>query len=245
MNTLRGRVAPFLLVLLLGACSRSENGSGPTPTPGASLAASPGAVSATPDPARPLPSPVPDVVARVNGEPIRLVQILPLAREELVHVSVKDRDARRPAVLRHALERYIDRELLLQEALAQGVKADTRAVDWAYDQARREQPDDEAWAEYLADRGLDPQSFKEELRIQHTVSALLERVGNGFPVSDEEARAAYEKDPASFGVVGAHPPAFERVRDEVRTVLRVRKREKVADALIALLLARARIETFL
>lgn len=237
MNTLRGPLAPFVLVLLLGACSRSERGVEPTPTPGAA--------SATPDPARPLPSPVPDVVARVNGQPIRLAQILPLAREELVHVSVKDRDARRPVVLRHALERYIDRELLLQEALAQGVAADTRAVDWAYDQARREHPDDEDWAQYLADRGLDPQSFKEELRTQHTVSAFLERVGNGFPVSDEQARAAYEKDPASFGVADAHPPDFERVRDKVRTVLRVREREKIANALIARLRARARIETFL
>jgi peptidyl-prolyl cis-trans isomerase C len=237
MNARRALFAAFALALVVGACSRPERGSGPTPASGSA--------SATPDPARPLPSPVPDVVARVNGQPIRLAQILPLAREELNHVSVKDRDARRPAVLRHALERYIDRELLLQEALTQGVQADTRAVDWAYDQARREHPDDEAWAEYLADRGLDPQSLREELRVQHTVSTFLEQVGNGFPVSDEEARAAYEKDPASFGVAGAHPPDFERDRDKVRTVLRVREREKVADALIARLRARARIETFL
>jgi hypothetical protein len=243
MNTPRASVALFAVGLLLGACAGSERGSAPSPTPGATVAASPG--SATPDPSRPLPSPVPDIVARVNGQPIRLAQILPLAREELIHVSVKDRDARKPAVLRHALERYIDRELLLQEALSQGVEADTRAVDWAYDQARREHPDDEAWAEYLADRGLDAQSFKQELRVQHTVSTFLERAGNGFPVSDEEARAAYEKDPGSFGVAGAHPPDFERVRDKVRTVLRVREREKIADALIARLRARARIETFL
>jgi SurA-like N-terminal domain len=243
MTVFRPYLAPLALALLLGACSSPDPG--PTPAPGAAAAASPGSASAAGDPARPLPSPVPEVVARVNGQPIQLAQILPLAREELSHVSVKDRDARMPAVLRHALERYIDRELLLQEALAHGVEADSRAVDWAYDQARREHPDDAAWAEYLADRGLDPQSFKAELRIQHTVSAFLAQEGNGFPVSDDAARAAYEKDPASFGASAEHPPDFESVREKVRAALRFREREKVADALIARLRARARIETFL
>ncbi|HEY6547545.1 MAG TPA: hypothetical protein VI589_06555, partial [Vicinamibacteria bacterium] len=49
------------LVLLTAACSR-----GPSPSEGASA-----------DPGRPLPSPLPDVVARVNGQAVSLKDILP------------------------------------------------------------------------------------------------------------------------------------------------------------------------
>ena len=112
--------------LLLAACSG-------TPAP------SPSPVST--DLGRPLPSPVPEVVARVNGQPVRIGQILPIAKTELDKVPVSDRDRKKPEVLRRALQQYVDRELLLQEALARGVQADTREVDWAYDQMRREHGD--------------------------------------------------------------------------------------------------------
>jgi len=151
---------PAVLVLALAGCSRPAGG------PAASR-------SDALDPARPLPSPVPDVVARVNGEPIRIYQILPMAKAELDRVSVAQRDEKKPEVVRHALQQYIDRELLLQEALARGVKADSADVDWNYDQMRREHPDEAAWRDFLAKQGMDPQSFRAELRAQQTVAALI------------------------------------------------------------------------
>jgi len=210
----------------------------------AGKAASPSPASAAHDPARPLPSPVPEIVARVNGEPIHLSQILPLAKADLDKVHVSERDAHRPVAVRHALQRYIDRELLLQEALAHGIKADTRQVDWAYDQARREYPDDQAWRDHLAAEGFDQDSFKAELRIQHTVSALLQREVGGLSVSEDEARSAYEADPSAWGVEGDAPP-FEEVKDHVRDVLLRRKRADATRALVSRLRARARIETYL
>jgi predicted transcriptional regulator len=171
------RRAVTLLVLLLAACSR-----GPSATP------SPSASSA--DLARPLPSPLPDVVARVNGQPIRIQQILPVAKAELDRVSVAERDKKKPEVLRRALLQYVDRELLLQEAIARGVEADSRDVDWAYDQMRREHADDRAWNEFLAGQGMDAQSLKVELRARHTVDALLGREASGRPGDRTEVQAA-------------------------------------------------------
>lgn len=219
------------------ACSRPAGetaaGSSPSP-PGAAL-----------DPSRPLPSPIPEVVARVNGQPIRIGQILPVARGELVKVKVADRDARRPAVLRQALQRYIDRELLLQEAIARGVQADTRALDWAYDQARREHPDEAAWNEHLAEQGFDQASFKAELRVQHTVSTLLAQEAGGLDVSDAEVREAYDADPSAWIVEGDEPPSFEDVKDRIRATLRHQKRGRAADTLLRELRSKARIELLL
>lgn len=156
------RAVPVLVALALASCSRPAAGPGGPATPGPA------------ELARPLPSPVPDVVARVNGRPVRVHQILALAKAELDRMSVAERDARKPEALRRALEKYVDRELLLQEALARGVEADSRAVEWAFDQMRRERRDEQAWAEFLAGQGLDERALRGELRAQLTVEALLD-----------------------------------------------------------------------
>jgi hypothetical protein len=222
------RVAAFILGLLLAGCSGA-------PTPPASA-----------DLGRPLPSPVPEIVARVNGQAIRLAQILPIAKSEIEKVSLPERDKKKPEVLRRALDQYVDRELLLQEALARGLQADAREVDWAYDQMRREQPDDKAWEDFLAARALDPQSLKNELRAQRTVALLVEQEVKAFPVSEATARAAYDRDPAAFaGQEKGAPPSFEAVRPRVEDAVREGQRKAIHDALLGRLRGKARIELLL
>jgi len=225
------RAVVLVLGLLLAACSGA-----PTPSPS----------PASRDPRRPLPSPVPEVVARVNGQPIRIGQILPIAKSELEKVSVPDRDRMKPEIVRRALEQYVERELLLQEALARGIQADSREVDWAYDQLRREHADDRAWDEFLAARGMDTQVLKAELRAQHTVTALVEQEVKAFPVSEAAARAAFEADPKAFaGEAQGAPPAFEAVRAEVEAAVRQGQRQAIYDALVGRLRGKARIEILL
>lgn len=224
-------------LLFLAAC-----GGGPARQASSSGAAA----AATPDPARPLPLPLPDVVARVNGQPILIGQILPIAKSTLDKWRDGERERHKPEALRGALERFIDRELLLQEALARGIKADTRQVDWSYDQARSEHKDDDEWAAYLIVRGTDPQTFRAELRAQHTVAALLADEARNVAISEQELRAAYDADPMSFAAAGsATAPAFDDVRSEVEKALRRSKTEEVQEGLLRSLRARARIETYL
>lgn len=235
MSTSRANV--ILLAVLLAACSRSGG-------PAATVSPSPSPTSA--DPSRPLPSPVPSVVARINGQPVLLTQILPLARAELERVPSEERDRRKPEVLRHALGQYVDRELLFQEALTRRIQADAAGVDWAYDQARREHRDDEEWAGFLAKQGMDPQSFRAELRIQRTVASLLEEEARTFVVPEAWSRAAYDADPASFAEPGAKgAPPFEAVRGRIEAAVRTQKREAIFQVLLDRLRARARIEIFL
>jgi hypothetical protein len=235
------RTAQALLALPLMAlvtCSGSE-----TP-PASAVSPSP---SATPgDPNRPLPDPLPEVLARVNGHPIRLAVVVPLVRDELRRFPPFQRDERTPVVMRRALQRYIDQELLLQEALARGVEADTHTVERDYDQARREHPDEEEWTEFLASLGFEPQSFKAALRVRHTVAALIREEADIGPVGDEEARAAFEADPAAFTPPGAsEPPRFETVREKVKEAVQERKENEAGASLVERLRERAQIETFI
>lgn len=173
---------PTALLACALACSPTAD----APRAAASASPSPGGAS---DLSRPLPSPVPDVVARVNGRAIRLAQVLPAARSELRRPSVADAEHRKAEALRRALQQCVERELLVQEALARGIEAEARQVDWAYDQLRREYRDDAAWEAFLAGEGFDALSFRGELRLQQTVSALLDREAQARNVTRDEARA--------------------------------------------------------
>jgi len=232
------RLLGALLVSTLAlapACSRPE----------ADPVAEGGPSPASLDPARPLPSPLPEVVARVNGEPIRFAQIVPMAGREMENDPEAVGEGGRNRAVRRALERYIDRELLFQEARARGITADQRTLEWTYDQARQEHADDEAWEAFLADEGLDPEAFKTEMRIQHTVSALLEAEAGGVPVSDDQARAAFEANPSAFAPPGQPPPSFDAARDLVKAALRQQRLSEITRRLVGDLRARARIEIFL
>ena len=229
-------VLPPLLLLLLASCTEAPPPDAAQTAPGAPL----------PDPARPLPLPLPEVVARVNGQEIRIRQILPLAKAALDRVSVAERDKRKPEVVRQALDSYINRELLLQEALARGIAANTRDVEQSYDQMRAEHAGDAEWAYFLSEQGSDPQSFKAELRVQHTVAALVVREVQAWPVPEAEARAAFESNPQGFGPAGAaEPPSFDAVKSEVEEAVRQHKAEEIQAALVARLRARAKIELYL
>jgi peptidyl-prolyl cis-trans isomerase C len=210
---------------VLGGLAAACSGTGAPPAPGTPGAGEPPAI----DRAAPLPSPIPEVVARVNGRPIYLRQIVALAREELE--KSRDREKDKPGALRHAMQQYVARELLLQEALARRLTADEAALERAYDELRLRYRDEKAWTDYLAAQGHTPQSFREELRIQQTVQSLVNRESLEIRVSEEEARAYLAANPNPFGLgerltvsrilvrapegVGADPRAQARVQAEL------------------------------
>jgi peptidyl-prolyl cis-trans isomerase C len=149
------------------------------------------------DLAKPLPSPVPDPVARVNGQAISLRNVALAARQAAGAAEITDED--RPRRLRDAMYKLITRELLFQEATARGVAPDERAIEQSYNEARLPFPEDAAWAKALADQGFDPQSYRQELRVQHTVGALLGQEARSFPdPSEQEALVYYNTHPERF-----------------------------------------------
>lgn len=177
-----------LLFLLLAACTAPAPRPSPSPSASARSPAATGAES-------PLPDPLPEIVARLDGEPIYLRDIVPLARGKLNKVPVNT-DHYKPRILREALAQYIDRELLLREALAQGVQADTKMVQQIYDAARADFPDEEQWKANLYWRGFDPKGFKAELRAQQTIDVFLARE-SGAPESTDPRDAAMRRAEAA------------------------------------------------
>lgn len=227
---------PCAALLLLVACSDA-----PAPDKDSASAASP-----TPDPSRPLPLPLPEVVARVNGQEIRIQQILPRARAVLAKFPNAEREQRRPEAVRRALDDYVTRELLLQEALARGISADTRAVEKGFDVIHAEHPEERDWQAFLSEQGMDAQTLKAEVRVQHTVAALIAEEIRSWPVPEELAREAFAASPRGFGEPDATAtPTFEAVREEVEDVVRRHRADEIRTELVARLRARARIELYI
>jgi hypothetical protein len=186
----------FLGVAVCGlGCRRHEAPASSTPAgsvPGAAASPSPN------DDARPLPDPLPTIAARVNGQPIWIRIVLLYVQKTHGKEVIGNLD--KPHVIREALERCIDRELLFQEALVQKLTPSDGEIQAAYERSRREYPNDEDWDKYLLGRHLTNDLYKAEIRTEKTVGLLMRQtVGNLTPVSDEEARKYFD----------AHPEVFE------------------------------------
>ena len=234
------------LCLAVMSCSGGSVPS-PSPSPAAAGAASP-VPTAEPgappeiDRVTPLPKPLPEVAARVDGQPIptRTVRLI-------VEQSGRGRGAaaEEPAVYRQALQQAIVRELLFQEAIRRKIAASDAQVEQTYNEARVRFKDDKAWAEMLKGQGWDPQSFRNELRVHHTIQALLAKVADeaSAQATDQEAQAFYDSHPAVFDAgervrashilvripEGATGPAKEELRKKADALLqRVRAKEDFA-----------------
>jgi hypothetical protein len=226
-------LSPILAALLAGAC-----GAGPRPSP------TPGAATGPIDSQRPLPSPLPEIAARVNGQPILLLRVALVARRE--QAKAADRSVPSAPALRQALQQLLVRELLLQEALARGVQADARAVERAYDAERARYLDELEWHLFLERQGLTADDFRAELRARALIDELQRRVVADIDpgaFSDDETRAFYEAHPELSPTQPTAP--YEQAEETARRALaQTRSRERL-DELVRSLEARAKIDVYL
>ena len=235
------RRSPVAVVVLAVAASSCSGGGGApaSPPPAAAASAAPSAEPGAPpeiDRVTPLPKPLPEVAARVNGQPIPLRTVRVLA-EQVGRQAGPGPAAEEPYVYRQALQQGIVRELLFQEAVRRKVTAADARVERAYNEARVRFKDDKAWAAVLADQGMDAQSFRTELRVQQTIQALLAQVAEEAQAqaqaSDQEAMAFYESHPAVFDAGERVKASHILVRvPEGATGARKAELRKKADALL-------------
>ena len=231
------------LVLLLPLASAACAGGPPSATP------APEAVTEA-QKLRPLPSPLPLVAARVNGQEISIRNVAIRVHESIELGKVSE--SRRNALFREALEQEVQRELLFQEAQKRGITADTLAVQRAYDQLRGHYPNPEEWKAFLRSRSLDDDTYRLELRIRFTAQAMLTAEATEHPpmsATDEEARALYDKTPDSaFLEKGASPqpkPPYEAVAAFMRDEVVREKHAAASRRFIETLKAKAKIEKYL
>jgi peptidyl-prolyl cis-trans isomerase C len=248
----RGLAVIIALSLTVLSCS-GGGGTPPPASPAPAAAASPATpplASAEPgappeiDRVTPLPKPLPEIAGKVNGKPIPLHSVRMIVNQA-ARQGGGGAGAEDPYAYRQALQQTIVRELLAQEAVRRKIAADDARVEQAYNEARVQFKDDKAWAAMLQGVGMDPQTFRNELRVFHTIQALLSQVAAEAPVqvTDQDAQAFYDTHPAAFQAgervkashiliripEGATPERKEEARKKAEALLqRVRAREDFA-----------------
>ena len=126
-----------------------------------------------------------------------------------------------PEVRNKVLDDLIDKELLYQESLKQGIDIEGKTVDDRMDDLKRRFPNEEAFRDELDRMNLSEETLRSQIRKDLTVQQLVEKeILANVSISEEDAKSFH----------GGHPELF-RVREKVRASHILVRSEADADPL--------------
>jgi peptidyl-prolyl cis-trans isomerase C len=190
------------------ACRKQPDAA--TTSSAAAPAASPAAVPGGPQPPKPMPAQLPDVLARVNGEAVtkvdfdRLIKTMELSANQQVPAE------RRDEILRQALEQLVTYTVLSQETRARQVTVSEADIDENLKQMRAKFPNEEEFKKALAARGLTLEKFRSDARTNMSIGRMMETEMARQPLpSDAQVREFYDKNPDKFETARASHILFK------------------------------------
>jgi peptidyl-prolyl cis-trans isomerase C len=187
------RKSPAAQTAASGATPPAATGQG-TGTPPAAPA-----TPAPPAPPKPVPTQLPDVVARVNGQDVKKDDF-----ERMIH-TLETRAGqpvppdRRDEILRGALDQLVIYTLLSQESKARGIKVEDSEIDAKMQQLRGQFPTQAAFEQALKDRKMTVEGLRKDAFVDLSVTKLMDAEVATIPgPSDAEAKDFYTKNPDRF-----------------------------------------------
>jgi peptidyl-prolyl cis-trans isomerase C len=169
------------------------------PSGQAAPAQAPGAQPPAPPPPKPVPAQLPDVVARVNGQPVtkadfdRMIKNMELGAGQPVPAE------RRDEIFRRALDQLVTYTLLSQETKSRNITVSDADVDARVRQMQGKFPDEGLFKKALAERGLTVERLRADARIDMVISKMMESEVAGLtPPTDAQVREFYDKNPDKF-----------------------------------------------
>ena len=154
---------------------------------------------AAPESAKPLPEPLPDVLARVDGEAITKADLEQFISQVEMNAGKPVPKEQRTEVYRKALDQLVSIKVLAREVASRGVKGDEKAVDEQVQKIRSQFPSEEEYKKALAARGITPEKLRADMLTESRINAMMETEAVGGPaITDAEIREFYEKNPDRF-----------------------------------------------
>ena len=199
----------ILLLIALLACAGSLSCRKPSSAESTTKSSAPPAASATPpqtaqippvaepSPPKPLPAQLPDVLARVNGEPVTKSDFDRL----ILNIEANNGPippARRDEILRGMLDQLITYTAMSQQAKQENIVASEAEIDGRVKQMQGGVSDDE-FQKGLDARKMSKEQLRSDARVQLTIEKLLEaHVAESASTTEAEARAFYDQNPDKF-----------------------------------------------
>ncbi|MEO6214353.1 MAG: peptidylprolyl isomerase [Vicinamibacterales bacterium] len=208
LNVRWSAVAVLALVATVTACRKP---SGEDKKPGTTAPATQGQPTPPPvaEPVKPLPEQLPEVLARVNGEDVKRSDFDKLIAQMEMSAGQPVPKERRDQVYRSALDQLVTYTLLGQEIKARGITADEKLVEEEMKQVRGQFKTEQEFEKALTGRGLTPERLRADMKREAGIKVMMDaEVAGTVPVTDEDIRTFYEKNPDKFkqpeGVRASH-----------------------------------------
>jgi foldase protein PrsA len=138
----------------------------------------------------------PEIVARVNGEPVtrgelqRMLEDPAVGRQLQQELGVQKPDSE--ALNRQALRKLITRRLILQEAGRRNFRVTEQDLEQAVAALRRGFKDLKSFAAWLKARGLDDKSLFDTVRTQILTNRVRAALVEGIRVTDDQVQKYYD-----------------------------------------------------
>lgn len=151
-----------------------------------------------PAPAKPMPAQLPDVLARVNGQPVTKTDFDRLIKNMEAGRGAIPAD-KRDEVMRGALDQLITYSVLKQEAATRKFVVPDTDVDAQIASMQKQFPTQAEFDKALAARSTTVDQLKSDARIDMAINKMMEaEVANATPATDVDAKDFYDKNPDKF-----------------------------------------------
>ena len=247
---------PLLLLSLLAllgsglACSRDAE------TPGAETASgTPGAAGnpSSSDPANPTvpgttpgteqkaeprvdPTKFPDVVARVGKDSISRSDLLNAAQQAVAQAAQAGAAPPPPTIkfFHDVLDSLVVRQLLYNEAKAQGITASDADVQRRIAEIKKNFPDAKKFAEALAAQGITEKALVDNARVLLSVDRFVaEKFASGIQIAETEVKNFYDTHPNDMKVAERRRVRHILIRPEGEDAAAKDKAKKLTEDLLA------------
>jgi peptidyl-prolyl cis-trans isomerase C len=147
--------------------------------------------------AKPLPAQLPEVLARVNGQPVTRADLERMIKNVEATRGQIPAD-RRDELLRAALDQLITYTVMKQEAAARGLKIADTDLDTRLKEMQGPMTK-EQFDKALTDRSTTQSQLRDDTRVDMMIGKMLEgELATTTVATEAEAKAFYEKNPDKF-----------------------------------------------
>jgi peptidyl-prolyl cis-trans isomerase C len=145
-----------------------------------------------------MPAELPDVLARVNDEPVTRADFERLVRNIEAGRGPIPAD-RRDEILRTALDQLITYTVMKQEAAARKFSVSDADIDAQMKEMQQQFPDEAEFRKALEARNTSLEQLKADARVDMLIDKMLEaEVAKTTAATEVDAREFYEKNPDQF-----------------------------------------------
>jgi peptidyl-prolyl cis-trans isomerase C len=188
-------VVAALLAVTAAGCRKApepEQSAAQTPAPAG------GTETPAPPPPKPMPAELPDILARVNGEPVTKADFDRL----LKNIESSGRGAipaeRRDEILRSALDQLVTYNVMKQEAAARGLTVSDAEIDQQLQQMQKQFPSEAEFKKALDVRNTTVAQLKSDARVDMSIDKMMQAELATTIATEAEAKEFYDKNPDQF-----------------------------------------------